>query len=79
MEEHVQSLLQLEVLMVLSSGVLVPLADDTRRSPSAVKLAKAYVIPSKTEMAVLVRADQEGLSLLKLGRYSTFYFRGQVG
>jgi hypothetical protein len=39
--------------------------DDTRRSTSAVKLAKAYVIPPKTEMAVLVKADREGLSLLK--------------
>jgi hypothetical protein len=29
------------------------------------KLAKAYVIPPKTEMAVLVKAGREGLSLLK--------------
>jgi hypothetical protein len=65
MEEHVKSLLPRERLMVLSSGVSVPLVDDTRLSTSAVKLAKAYVIPPKTEMAVLVKADREGLSLLK--------------
>jgi hypothetical protein len=51
--------------MILSSGVSVPLVDDTRRSTSAVKLAKTYVIPPKTEMAVLVKADREGLSFLK--------------
>jgi hypothetical protein len=65
MEEHVKSLLPRERLMILSSGVSVPLVDDTRRSTSAVKLAKSYVIPPKTEMAVLVKADREGLSLLK--------------
>jgi hypothetical protein len=65
MEEHVQSLLPRERLMVLSSGVSVPLVDDTRRSTSAVKFAKAYIFPQRTEMAVLVRADQHGLSLLK--------------
>jgi hypothetical protein len=57
MEEHVQSLLPLERLMVLSSGMSVPLVDDTLRSISAVNLAKAYVIPPKTEKAVLVKAD----------------------
>jgi hypothetical protein len=52
--------------MVLSGGVSVTLVDDTRRSTSAVKLTKAYVISPKTEMAVLVKADREGiLSLLK--------------
>jgi hypothetical protein len=51
--------------MFLSSGVSVPLVNVTRRSTSAVKLAKAYDIPPKTEMAVLVKADREGLSLLK--------------
>jgi hypothetical protein len=65
MEEHVKSLLPREILMVLSSGVPVLLVDDTRRSTSAVKLAKAYVIPPKTEIAVLVKADREGLSLLQ--------------
>jgi hypothetical protein len=48
MEVHVKSLLPRERLMVLSCGVSVPLVDDTRRSTSAVKLAKAYVIPPKT-------------------------------
>jgi hypothetical protein len=47
--------------------------DDTRRSTSAVKLAKAYVIPPKTEMAVLVKADREGLSFLK-----PFYVKGRL-
>jgi hypothetical protein len=61
----VQSLLPRERLMVLFSGVSVPLVDDTRRSTSAIKSAKAYVIPPKTDMAVLVKADREGLSLLK--------------
>jgi hypothetical protein len=65
MEEHVQSLLPRERLMVLSSGVSVPLVDDTRCYTSAVKLDKAYVIHPKTEMAVLVKADPESLSLLK--------------
>jgi hypothetical protein len=65
MEEHAQSLLPRERLMALSSGVPVPLVDDTRRSTSAVNLAKAYVIPPKTGMDVLVKADREGLSLLK--------------
>jgi hypothetical protein len=69
MEEHVKSPLPHERLMVLSSGVSVSLVDDTCRSTStttsAVKLAKAYVIPPKTEMNVLVKADREGLSLLK--------------
>jgi hypothetical protein len=65
MEEHVKYLLPREILMILSSGVSVPLVDGTRRSTSAVKLAKAYVIPPKTEMAVRVKADREGLSLLK--------------
>jgi hypothetical protein len=51
----------------------VPLVDDTRRSTSPVKLAKAYVIPPKTEMAVLVKADREGLSLLK-----PLYVKGQL-
>jgi hypothetical protein len=41
MEEHVQSLLPRERLMVLSSGVSVPLMNDTRRYTSAVKLPKA--------------------------------------
>jgi hypothetical protein len=72
MEEHVKSLLPRERLMVLSSGVSVPLVDDTRRSTSAVKLARAYVIPPKTEMAVLVKADREGLSLL------TLYVKGRL-
>jgi hypothetical protein len=72
MEEHVKSLLPSEILMVLSSGVSVPLVNDTRRSTSAVKLAKAYVIPPETEMAVLVKADWEGLSLLK-----PLYIKGQ--
>jgi hypothetical protein len=65
MQEHVKSLLHRERHMVLSSGESVPLVDDTRRSTSAVKLAKAYVFPPKTEMNVLVKADREGLSLLK--------------
>jgi hypothetical protein len=65
MEEHVQSLLPRERPMVLSSGVSVSLVDDTRRSTSAVTLAKAYLTPLKTEMAVIVKADREGLSLLK--------------
>jgi hypothetical protein len=39
MEEHVKSLLPRERLTVLSSGVSVPLVDDTRRSTSSVKLA----------------------------------------
>jgi hypothetical protein len=39
--------------------------DDTRRSTSAVKLAKGHVIPPKIEMAVLVKADREDLPLLK--------------
>jgi hypothetical protein len=65
MKEHVQSLLSRAWLMILSSGVSVPLLDDTRRSSSAVKLAKAFVIPPKSEMAVLVKAYLEGLSLLK--------------
>jgi hypothetical protein len=47
MEEHVQSLQPRERHMVLSSGVSVPLVDDTRRSTSTVKLAKARVIPPK--------------------------------
>jgi hypothetical protein len=64
MEEHVQSLLPPKRLMVLSSGVSVPLVGDTRRSTSAVKLAKAYVISPKTEIAVLFKADREGLSLM---------------
>jgi hypothetical protein len=64
-EEHVKYLLPREKLMVLFSGVSVPLVDDTRRSTSAVKLAKEYVIPPKTDMVVLVKADREGLSLLK--------------
>jgi hypothetical protein len=45
MEEHVKSLLPRKRLIDLFSGVSVPLVDDTRRSTSAVKLAKAYVIP----------------------------------
>jgi hypothetical protein len=65
MEEHVQSLLPRERPMVLSSGVSVSLVDHTRRSASAVTLAKAYLTPLKTEMAVIVKADREGLSLLK--------------
>jgi hypothetical protein len=73
MEEHVQSLLPREILIVLSSGVSVPLVDYTLRSTSAVKLAKAYVIPPKTEMAVLVKADREGLSFLK-----TPYVKGRL-
>jgi hypothetical protein len=73
MEEHVKSLLPREILLVLSSGLSVPLVDDTRRSTPVVKLAKAYVIPPKTEMAVLVKADREGLSFLKL-----LYVKGRL-
>jgi hypothetical protein len=54
MEENVQSLLPRERLMVLSNGVSVPLVDDTRRSTSAVKLARAYFFPSETDMAVVL-------------------------
>jgi hypothetical protein len=52
MEGHAQSLLPRERLMILSTGVSVSLVDDTRRSTSAVKLANAYIIHPKTEMAV---------------------------
>jgi hypothetical protein len=72
-EEHVQSLRPRERLMLLSSGVSVLLVDDTRRPTSAVKLAKAYVIPPKTEMAVQVKADREGSSLLK-----PLYIKGRL-
>jgi hypothetical protein len=58
MEEHVKSHLPRERLMVLSSGMSVLLVDYTRHSTSAVKLAKVYVIPPKTEMDVLVKADR---------------------
>jgi hypothetical protein len=73
MKEHVKSLLPRERLMVLISGVSVSLVDDTRRSTSAVKLAQAYVIPPKTEVAVLVKADREVLSLLK-----SLYVKGRL-
>jgi hypothetical protein len=65
MEEHVKSLLSLKILTVLSSGVSIPLVDDTRRSTSAVELTKANVIPPTTEIDVLFEAHREGLSLLK--------------
>jgi hypothetical protein len=65
MEEHVQSLLPRERLVVLSSGLLVPPVDGTRCSNSVVKLTKAHVIPPETEMAVIAKEDREGLSLLK--------------
>jgi hypothetical protein len=71
--ERVKSLLPRGRLMVLSIGVSVPLVDDTRRSTYAVKLAKVYVIPLKTERAVLVKADREGLFLLK-----PLYFKGRL-
>jgi hypothetical protein len=58
---------------VLFYGVSVPLVDDTRRSTSAVRLAKAYVFPPKTEMAVLVKADRKVLSLLK-----PLYIKGRL-
>jgi hypothetical protein len=64
-EEHLKSLLPRERLMVLSSDQSVLLVDDARRSTSVVNLAKAHVIPPKTEMAVLVKAVREGLSFLK--------------
>jgi hypothetical protein len=73
MKEHVKAFLPRERLMVLSSGFSVPLVDDSRRSTFAVKLAKAYVIPSKPEMAVLVKADREGLSFLK-----PLYLKGRL-
>jgi hypothetical protein len=65
MEEQVQSILPHERLMVLSSGLSVPLVDDTRQFTSSVRFCKACEIPPKTEMAVLVTTDWEGLSLLK--------------
>jgi hypothetical protein len=41
------------------------LVDDIRRTTSAVKLAKAYIIPRKTEIAILFKAYREVLSLMK--------------
>jgi hypothetical protein len=72
-EGHVQSLMPRKRLMVLSSGVSIPLVDNTRRSTSAFKLAKVYVVPPKTYVTVLFKADREGISLLK-----TLYVKGRL-
>jgi hypothetical protein len=70
---NVQSFLHCEILVVQFYGGLVLLVDDICRSTSAVRLTKLYVIPPKTEMAVLVITYREGLFLLK-----PLYIKGRL-